>query len=291
MNVSLSMIPSATNGTSSPTTVTSLLWAIPVSAIHPDLPADMGNRPMFFAIHIVALACISLSMLGSLSVLLHHLNYPVPKAVSRWTGGMFRAYGEPAGSDQVTVAVKPSGRSGAAAGNAHHGTMGGQSKTVKAGIRRDFSSRFAFYLALADFLWSMAHSIDHLVLLVSGRFPDDATSMKLAIVVFVFFGGQQMMHFCLSLYTYIRVVRGVNFDLGAIYSLFHMLTGSLLADGLTQDILQARTTGVCKHSALDQSPALCRCTCTLTALARLDTGVFPRPKHSGVSCSCGPSLG
>ncbi|ORZ31721.1 hypothetical protein BCR44DRAFT_1441786 [Catenaria anguillulae PL171] len=64
-------------------------WTVPVSLVAPGNSAILGLPAMSYAIHIVALSCITISLIGSFAVLLHTFDIPVPAVVSCWTGGDF----------------------------------------------------------------------------------------------------------------------------------------------------------------------------------------------------------
>ncbi|KAI9179850.1 hypothetical protein H9P43_005181 [Blastocladiella emersonii ATCC 22665] len=158
--------------------------------------AVLGHPVMFHAVHIAALLSIAASVIGSLGVIAHINRVTLPAPLSQRTGGLFAAWG--------SAPQKPK--------------------------RLEFAARFAMYLAVVDAVWSTSHAIDHGLLLFTRVLPSETTGVFLGMVVWVLFGYHQMMHACLSLFTWLRVCREVKLDLGRLDWKLHALCfGSIAA--------------------------------------------------------------
>lgn len=89
------------------------------------------------------------------------------------------------------------------------------SKWRKCKSKIDFPVRFPLYLAIADTLWGISHLIDHTYLIAFHAYPTSVALIRfLSFKMWVFFGYQQLMHACLSAYTYLNVVHGVKPNVG-----------------------------------------------------------------------------
>jgi len=53
---------------------------------------------------------------------------------------------------------------------------------------KDLSLRFPFYLAIADFMWSFSHLIDHVVLVIQQKFSNDGSVVIFSLSLWFCFG-------------------------------------------------------------------------------------------------------
>jgi len=54
--------------------------------------------------------------------------------------------------------------------------------------RQDFALRFPLYLAIVDFVWGAAHSMDHLFLLIHQEYSKNSVVNLLGVSLWIFFG-------------------------------------------------------------------------------------------------------
>ncbi|KAI9183833.1 hypothetical protein H9P43_002885 [Blastocladiella emersonii ATCC 22665] len=160
----------------------------------------LGNVPMFYAIHLSAVLNGFASIVGCIAVLVHASSVPLPAFLARRSGGLFQA----------------------ADGNRAR--------------RRDFSARFAVYLACADLIWHTSHIIDHTLLLVRQTYPPMHIAVGLGANLIFWFGYAQVLHLALSAYSYLKICRNINIRFGrhdwrlhaAAFGTVIFLTGILL---------------------------------------------------------------
>ncbi|ORZ33655.1 hypothetical protein BCR44DRAFT_194834 [Catenaria anguillulae PL171] len=199
-------------------------WLIPTSMIAPGKSALMGGPTSFWIIHFSGISTLIMSMLASAAVLMHIFDIPLPCFLSLRTKGLFRAIGDSKRSPWPVLGRR----------NNQLANASGEPDPPDVAEERhqqDIASRFAMYLAFADFCWSCVHMSDHLYLAVRQVFPSVDTSQTFALLVCLFYGYQQMTHSVLALFTYLRVARRTHIELGATgacmrYALVLLLLGS-----------------------------------------------------------------
>ncbi|KAJ3372024.1 hypothetical protein GGF31_002286 [Allomyces arbusculus] len=236
-------------------------WFIPATDVHFGGPIFLGTRPgLFRALHWISMLNAIVSVLASLLVLAHcvgFFEYPCPRPSSTAPASAPSSVpcSDPplsplpprqtrAASKDITAAVYelramhpsvPSTTGGGEVAPAPS-SMDTQPQSPRARARRDmtwrelittlmksdFSARFPIYIAVVELVFAAVHAFDHAVLLTTGRFPSAPDCVAISTVVGIAFGFQQYYAGFLSLFTYLKVVRGVHLPLGPMDCYLHI---------------------------------------------------------------------
>ncbi|KAI8820024.1 uncharacterized protein EV422DRAFT_95838 [Fimicolochytrium jonesii] len=86
-----------------------------------------------------------------------------------------------------------------------------------------FADRLPLYRCLADLIFATVHTLDHVVVVSAQRYPAERVGAVLATLIFCFIAYQMLVTTVLSFQSFLKVVVGREFPLGAYEYRLHLM--------------------------------------------------------------------